>query len=170
MCKVLKPIIYYISAITLSPTIGWWSPQLTAQVFKQWLHAEGPDGKLTLSKPRTIIVWRNSFTLPAGFLFDVDGTYYTKGHSQNMYMGINSLDVSMGLYKSFFKERLSFQLQVTNLLEKDDVDCTIYSGIKTTTDYITNFRRISLTMRYKFNATKSKYKGTGAGESQKNRM
>lgn len=76
----------------------------------------------------------------------------------------------MGLYKSFFKERLSFQLQVTNLLEKDDVDCTIYSGIKTMTDYITNLRRISLTMRYKFNATKSKYKGTGAGESQKNRM
>lgn len=165
-----EPYNNIISAITLSPTIGWWSPQLTAQVFKQWFHAEGPEGKLTLSKPRTIIVWRNSFTLPAGFLFDIDGTYYTKGHIQNMYMGINSLNVSMGLYKSFFKERLSFQLQVTNLLEKDDVDCTIYSGIKTTTDYITNFRRISLTMRYKFNATKSKYKGTGAGESQKNRM
>ena len=64
------------------------------------------------------LVWRNSFTLPAGFLFDIDGTYYTKGHIQNMYMGINSLNVSMGLYKSFFKERLSFQLQVTNLLEK----------------------------------------------------
>lgn len=165
-----EPYNNIISAITLSPTIGWWSPQLTAQVFKQWFHAQGPDGKLTLNKPRTIIVWRNSFTLPAGFLFDVDGTYYTKGHSQNMYMGINSLNVSMGLYKSFFKERLSFQLQVTNLLETDDVDCTIYSGIKTMTDYITNFRRISLTMRYKFNATKSKYKGTGAGENQKNRM
>lgn len=159
-----------ISSVTLSPTISWWNPQFMAQVYKQWFHIDGKDGELTLSKPRMTLVWRNSFTLPAGFLFDVDGTYYTKGHIQNMYMGINSLNVSMGLYKSFFKERLSFQLQVTNLLEKDDVDCTIYSGIKTTTDYITNFRRISLTMRYKFNATKSKYKGTGAGESQKNRM
>ena len=54
------------------------------------------------------MVWRNSFTLPAGFLFDVDGTYYTKGHSQNMYMGINSLNVSMGLYKSFFKRKAEF--------------------------------------------------------------
>ena len=159
-----------ISSVTLSPTISWWNPQFMAQVYKQWFHIDGKDGELTLSKPRMTLVWRNSFTLPAGFLFDIDGTYYTKGHIQNMYMGINSLNVSMGLYKSFFKERLSFQLQVTNLLEKDDVDCTIYSGIKTTTDYITNFRRISLTMRYKFNATKSKYKGTGAGESQKNRM
>lgn len=85
-------------------------------------------------------------------------------------MGVNSLNVSAGLYKSFFKNRLSFQLQASNLLEKDDIDCTIYNGIKTTTDYITNFRQISLTVRYKFNTTKSKYKGTGAGDSQKSRM
>lgn len=165
-----KPYNNIISAITLSPVIGCWNPQLMAQVYKQWFHTEGHEGELTLSKPRMVIVWRNSFTLPAGFLFDVNGTYYTKGHTQNTYMGINSLDVSMGLYKSFFKERLSLQFQVTNLLEKNDMECTVYSGIKTTTDYITNFRRFSLTMRYKFNATKSKYKGTGAGESQKNRM
>lgn len=165
-----KPYNNIISAITLSPVIGCWNPQLMAQVYKQWFHTEGHEGELTLSKPRMVIVWRNSFTLPAGFLLDVNGTYYTKGHTQNTYMGINSLDVSMGLYKSFFKERLSLQFQVTNLLEKNDMECTVYSGIKTTTDYITNFRRFSLTMRYKFNATKSKYKGTGAGESQKNRM
>ena len=30
--------------------------------------------------------------------------------------------------------------------------------------------KISLTVRYKFNTTRSKYKGTGAEESQKNRM
>ena len=30
--------------------------------------------------------------------------------------------------------------------------------------------KISLTVRYKFNTTRSKYKGTGAGDSQKNRM
>ena len=165
-----KPYDNITSAITLSPTIGSWNPQLTAQVYKQWFKIDGHDGELTLSKPRFVIVWRNSFTLPVGFQFNVNATYNTKGHSQNMYMGINSLDVSMGLYKSFFKDKLSFQLQASNLLEMDDMDCTIYSGIKTTTDYITNFRRISLTMRYKFNATKSKYKGTGAGESQKNRM
>ena len=165
-----KPYNNIISAITLSPVIGCWNPQLMAQVHKQWFHTEGHEGELTLSKPRMVIVWRNSFTLPAGFLLDVNGTYYTKGHTQNTYMGINSLDVSMELYKSFFNERLSLQFQVTNLLEKNDMECTVYSGIKTTTDYITNFRRFSLTMRYKFNATKSKYKGTGAGESQKNRM
>lgn len=165
-----KPYDNIVSSVTLSPTIGWWSPQLMAQVYKQWFRIDGKDGEMTLDKPRMTLVWRNSFSLPAGFLFDANVTYNTKGHAQNIYMGINSWNVSLGLYKSFFKERLSFQLQATNLFETDDYDCTIYSGIKTTTDYITEFRRVSLTMRYKFNAVKSKYKGTGAGGSQKNRM
>ena len=30
--------------------------------------------------------------------------------------------------------------------------------------------KVSLTVRYKFNTARSKYKGTGAGESQKHRM
>ena len=165
-----EPYDYITAAVTLSPTIGWWSPQLTAQVYKQWFTMDGHYGKITLNKPRAFVIWRNSFTLPAGFLFDVSASYYTKGHSQNQYMTNTPFDLSMGLYKSFFKERLSLQLQVYNLLETNDFDCTVYSGIKTATDYISNFRQISLTMRYKFNATKSKYKGTGAGASQKSRM
>ena len=165
-----EPYDNITAAVTLSPTIGWWSPQLTAQVYKQWFTMDGHYGKITLNKPRAFVIWRNSFTLPAGFLFDVSASYYTKGHSQNQYMTNTPFDLSMGLYKSFFKERLSLQLQVYNLLETNDFDCTVYSGIKTATDYISNFRQISLTMRYKFNATKSKYKGTGAGASQKSRM
>jgi hypothetical protein len=31
-------------------------------------------------------------------------------------------------------------------------------------------REVVFTLRYKFNSAKSKYKGTGAGEQQKNRM
>ena len=32
-----------------------------------------------------------------------------------------------------------------------------------------DFQRFGLQVSYKFNATKSKYKGTGAGQSEKNR-
>ena len=38
----------------------------------------------------------------------------------------------------------------------------VYDGLSTS--------KVSLTVQYKFNTTRSKYKGTGAGESQKNRM
>lgn len=33
-----------------------------------------------------------------------------------------------------------------------------------------DFQRFGLQVSYKFNATKSKYKGTGAGQSEKNRL
>ena len=36
--------------------------------------------------------------------------------------------------------------------------------------FTANFQRFGLQVSYKFNATKSKYKGTGAGQSEKNRL
>ena len=66
--------------------------------------------------------------------------------------------------------KLSSSLEVNYLLETDDADVVIYSGIRTMSDYITQFRQVTFTLRYKFNAAKNKYKGTGAGQSQKSRM
>lgn len=82
-----KPYDNIVSSVTLSPTIGWWSPQFMAQVYKQWFRIDGKDGEMTLDKPRVTLVWRNSFSLPAGFLLDANVTYNTKGHMQNIYMG-----------------------------------------------------------------------------------
>ena len=39
--------------------------------------------------------------------------------------------MSLALYKAFFNNRLSMQLQANNLLETDDADALIYSGIRT---------------------------------------
>ena len=45
-------------------------------------------------------------------------------------------------------------------------------GIQTSTTFSEYYdhQRVSLTATYKFNSTKSKYKGTGAGQSEKNRL
>ena len=52
------------------------------------------------------------------------------------------------------------------------ISILIYNGIDA---YMENriyrdFQRFGLQVSYKFNATKSKYKGTGAGQSEKNRL
>ena len=74
-------------------------------------------------------------------------------------------------YKAFLKDRLSFQLFIYDLFGTNDshmiahfgkIKEMVYDGLSTS--------KVSLTVRYKFNTTRSKYKGTGAGESQKNRM
>lgn len=76
------------------------------------------------------------------------------------------------LYKGFLNDRLTFQLQATDLFNSTRSRSLVYLGSLRTfyADAEPNSRSVSLTIRYKFNAAKSKYKGTGAGSSQKNRM
>lgn len=158
------------TSLTLAPTIGLWKPQITAELYKQWFSMETHDGRLSLNNPAATFVWRNNFSLPAGILLDVNAVYTTCGHNQNIYQRKDACNVSLALYKAFFKDQLSIQLQANNLLETNDVDAVVYSGIRTMSDYISNFRQITFSLRYKFNASKNKYKGTGAGENQKSRL
>ena len=158
------------ASLTVAPTVGLWKPQFTAELYKQWFSIKTHNGMMSPNTPVGTFVWRNNFSLPAGILLDVNAAYTTCGHNQNMYQQKDACNVSLALYKAFFDNRLSMQLQANNLLETDDADVVIYSGIRTMSDYITQFRQVTFTLRYKFNAAKNKYKGTGAGQSQKSRM
>ena len=45
-----------------------------------------------------------------------------------------------------------------------------FIGISTTFTKYYDHQRVGVTLSYKFNATKSNYKGTGAGQSEKSRL
>lgn len=66
-------------------------------------------------------------------------------------------------------DNLTVQLHADNLLESSQ-SVKVYSGIRVMQNGQDFHRQVTLTLRYKFNSTKSKYKGTGAGASQKSRM
>lgn len=158
-----------LASVSFSPTIGIWSPQLGMGISKQWYESETPQGKKKFGKPLGSLSFRNSFKLPAGFLLGLDGIWVSKGHQENIYMNKTRMDWDASLYKSFLKDNLTVQLMATNLLaSKQDVN--LYSGIRVMHNLQTFHRQVTLTLRYKFNSTKSKYKGTGAGTSQKSRM
>ena len=72
--------------------------------------------------------------------------------------------------KAFLGDRLSLQLQGRDLFSSSDNDVTLFSGNRTMKLDQQTRRTFSLTLRYKFNPSKSKYKGTGAGQEQRNRM
>lgn len=158
-----------LASISFSPTIGIWSPQLGLGIQKQWYEGDTPQGKKKFGKPLGSVSFRNSFKLPAGFLLSLDGIWVTKGYDENIYVSKNRVDLNASLYKGFLKDRLTVQLSANNLLEStQDVD--LYSGIRVMRNQQTSHRQVTLTLRYKFNSTKSAYKGTGAGASQKSRM
>lgn len=158
-----------VAVLNINPTIGFWIPQLSLSIQKQWYEGETPKGKTKFNKPIGSVTFRNDFKLPNGFLFDVNGSWITKGYQNNIYFADDMIDMNASLSKSFLKDKLTLQLQVNNIFNPKQIT-TLYNGIRMMQSTQVIHRQVSLTVRYKFNTTRSKYKGTGAGESQKNRM
>ena len=158
-----------VAVFNINPTIGFWTPQLSLAIQKQWYEGETPWGKAKFNKPIGSVTFRNNFKLPKDFLLDVNGSYTAKGYQKNIYLADDMIDMNASLSKSFLKDKLTLQLQAYNILNPKQV-ATVYSGIRVLQNTQVMHRQVSLTVRYKFNTTRSKYKGTGAGESQKNRM
>ena len=79
-------------------------------------------------------------------------------------------DMKVSLDIGFLDDRLTLQLQATDLFNSTQAPLTLYSGNRLMTVDQESRRRIRFTLRYKFNAAKSKYKGTGAGQEQRSRM
>ena len=80
--------------------------------------------------------------------------------------------VNLRLSKSFLKENaLSVTLTANDIFHTQHNAMTAYSiGTSTSFTEYYDHQRIGIQLSYKFNATKSKYKGTGAGQSEKNRL
>lgn len=157
------------STLNLQPTFGIWHPMLSAMVEKQWFELETRDGQY-LNKPVAMFRFNNTFDTKWA-MFSVMMTYITKGYEENHYIYKPMFNTDLSIYKSFLKDCLTFQLYVNDVFGTNDSH-TIgkYGKLKETIFDEFSTSKISLTVRYKFNTTRSKYKGTGAGDSQKNRM
>lgn len=175
--SLIKPIniksydIAY-ARLTATPTIGVWSPRFTLSFRKQWFDVESPEGKKNLNRPQVAFRWQNSLKLPAGFLFGLGSSWYSKYDHANSRFTKASYAVDASLNKGFFSDRLTCQLNAYDIfLTRRYVQQQYYNEMYTFGKVIEpDTRRLSFTVRYRFNQAKDKYKGTGAGESQKNRL
>lgn len=157
------------STLNLQPTFGIWHPMLSAMVEKQWFELETRDGRY-LNKPVAMFRFNNTFDTKWA-MFSVMMTYITKGYEENHYIYKPMFNTDLSIYKGFMKDCLTLQLYVSDVFGTNDSHIIgKYGKLKETVFDEFSTSKISLTVRYKFNTTRSKYKGTGAGDSQKNRM
>ena len=157
------------STLNLQPTFGIWHPMLSAMVEKQWFELETRDGRY-LNKPVAMFRFNNTFDTKWA-MFSVMMTYITKGYEENHYIYKPMFNTDLSIYKGFLKDCLTLQLYVSDVFGTNDSHIIgKYGKLKETIFDEFSTSKISLTVRYKFNVTRSKYKGTGAGDSQKNRM
>lgn len=157
------------ASLNISPSFGVWHPSLMLGVQKQWF-AMQVHGHNPLNNP--VGTFRFDNTLDTKICrISLNLRYTTRGGDENIYMMKPSFSTDLSLYKAFMQDRLTVQLLVQDLFKTSRQRMTLFYGSMRETLMGTPAQRnISLTVRYKFNVGKSKYKGTGAGQSQKSRM
>ena len=159
-----------VAFVSASPTISFWSPYFGASMEKQWLTMRYDSFEVDCSKPYFQLEFSNAFSLGKGFTLDADYTYTSKGFWRDFRIVSPGHNLGIAVRKSFLDDALSVELRGHDLLQAKDeffMQTQVYSIFQ---GNIRDTRKASLTIRYRFNSTRSKYKGTGAGEQQKSRM
>lgn len=157
--------------ITATPAFGYWHPQLTVGIQKQWAKVEHNGNTLSMNRPLFISTFNNGIQLPHHWTFSLDMTFQSKGDYQNIYIYENVFMMNATLTKSFLNGRLSVNLQGIDLTHGRKDGNRIYNKqMNMDVSNISDSREIQLTLRYKFNTSKSKYKGRSAAEEDVKRL
>lgn len=158
------------ASLVYSPGIGCWRPEWVASVQSQWFNIGYLDGTKNMNGITVGIRWNNSFQLPMGYIFRLNGTYTGKGVYQNSFTRpVSCFGVS--IYKSFFNGRLDCTVEGNDLFHTVRDATTQYDNkVKIYRETQRNTQEVKLTVHYKFNLQKSKYKGTGAGLDEQQRL
>lgn len=157
--------------ISASPTIGIWYPRITLTVFKQWLTMNSLGEDVKLNQPIPVFSFGNTFRLPKGFMLNLDYTYQGKGNFRIYHMLKATNQANITLRKAFLKDALSVELHANNIFDDETSLIMMYSDQYRWKQWNKmSMRTFGITLRYNFNTTQSKYKGTGAGNAQKERM
>jgi len=157
-------------SVTATPQIGNWQPSWGVYFTRQYFSTMTRDGELDYKNPVILLKWDNDFRLPCGFVLSVSGEYQSDGsYADEQRRGYGMLN--LGVRKSFLKHRLTVSLRGNDLL-----DTYRYRGYAVTkvsrSDYNTvyDMRKVMLSATFRFNATRSKYKGTGVANEEMKRL
>lgn len=153
----------YVS-VSYSPTFfKIWRPSWNIWCFKQWLTYDG----LSYDHPQLGLVWKNLIILPKKWYLMLNTSGNLKGNADT-YMSKPSLNVNIALQKSI--KNWWFKLSAIDVFNAKEKGYAQYA--KAYTSHYVDYKHsiISLTVSYSFNPATSKYKGKGAGNSEKNRL
>lgn len=166
--KSLKSMTAYISA---APKIGIWAPQINLGMQKPWFTLHTDVASYRLNRPIFMGNFNNAFSLSCGITLNVDYRYQSKGNTMNVYLAKEQHVLDVSISKSFLKDALTLEIKGNDLLYKCwDADLLYNQKMELLQVSKRGTRDLQLTLRYKFNTTRSKYKGTGAGNAELNRL
>jgi len=149
-----------------------WTPQYNISLMKPWFKAEFRGEQKSFNHPMMTLQLGNILALPHDWLLQGDFNMHTHGCT-----GANAISectnpiFTLSVSKDFCKRRLNIKLSGNDIFNGGISRFTIYSNRFMFTKMEDNDSRcVQLSLRYRFNVTPSKYKGTGAGNAEKSRL
>jgi len=149
-----------------------WTPQYNVSLMKPWFEGTFLGQKKSFSHPMLSLQLGNILTLPHDWLLQADFNMHTHGNTgSNIWVDCTNPLLSLSVSKDFFQRRLNVKLTGNDLFNGGINHVMLYCNRMMFRKMEDNDSRcIQLSLRYRFNVTPSKYKGTGAGNSEKNRL
>ena len=158
------------ASLVASPKWGFYSPTLTLGYFQQFFDAKPFGISHNLEKPEWTVNLRNWFTIGKTAKAMVY-LHYATSHDYGFSREHHQFNVNARLQKTFLKGQLTAALFANDIFRtlRDKWD-GYYPAEILTRDAYQHSQEIGISLQYNFNATRSKYKGTGAGNAEKRRL
>ena len=163
-----KRLLY--ASVHVSPKFGIFRPTWGFNYNQQFFDTKKYGASKALSKPLLSCSLNNNFalseTMNAAIRLNASTT-----HADGFLMMKSGYSVNLQFDKSFANRTWIIYLSANDIFKTAKERWTMYGlGAGTTKDCYNYTRNISLQVTYNFNAKRSKYKGTGAGNEEKSRL
>jgi len=165
---------YYSMTLNFSPKVGIWQMNYSANfyIMDVDLEAIGIDPAHNWKGIVSSFTFDNTFNLPYSWRFNVQASL--NPYHKSMYMKSRTHgSINLRLSKSFLKDKsLNVAARVNDLFYTTKERGLVYEGINYCNDgdvYRDN-QYCQLSVSWKFNATRSRYKGSHAGQDERNRL
>ena len=163
-----KQLLY--ASVNVSPKLGIFRPTWGFNYNQQFFDTRKYGASKALSKPLLSCSLNNNFalseTMNAAIRLNASTT-----HADGFLMMKSGYSVNLQFDKSFANRTWIIYLSANDIFKTSKERWTMYGlGAGTTKDCYNYTRNVSLQITYNFNAKRSKYKDTGAGNEEKSRL
>lgn len=162
----------YLLTLNLSPRIGIWQMNYSAYLYFQDCDLESLGITHKFNGLVTDFTLDNTFSFSHSWTLNVKASlspYYESMYKQEKTSG----RVDLRLTKRFLKDKsLTVALAANDIFRTDKTRATTYNGLNycQDIDVYRDVRDITINVSWKFNATRSRYKGSHAGQAERNRL
>ena len=158
------------ASIVASPKWGIYTPTLTLGYFQQFFDVRQHGIDHSLTRPEWSINLRNWLALGKTAKAMVY-IHYATTHDYGFSRMHHEFNVNARLQKTFMKGQLTAVLFANDIFRTLRDKWEGYYPVEVLTRDANQYsREIGISLKYNFNASRSKYKGTGAGNAEKSRL